>query len=402
MDWRPSHSSQMISFPEALALLLEHTPQLTAESCRIEQASGRLLRSAIHADREFPPFDRVMMDGFALRAADLSTCRIFHITGSAPAGSAAVHLTDEDGSCVEVMTGAPLPIEADCIVPVEETSRTGIDEVIIADSFDPVAGCYIHRAGADAAKGEMLLKPGTLLGSREIGVAASCGAALLEVSRLPEIAVIATGDELVAVDEVPAAHQIRQSNAHAIACCLSRAGFPVAWVDAMADDSDGRLLAERIHACKFVVLTGAVSKGARDFIPAMLDSLGCKRLFHGVAQRPGKPAGCWIGPAGQVIMALPGNPVSALTGLHAFVLPALAVAAGMPLPKLRYLIPQNGINGLPGMTQHLPVVILQDGRAQAAATGNSGDFIGLLRSDGFITLPPRGTLSAAVPFTPWL
>jgi molybdopterin molybdotransferase len=338
----------MISFPEALAALLKNLPVLATEPRRIEEAGRRVLRVDIRADRAFPPFDRVMMDGFALRAADLITNRHFHITGSAPAGRAAVCLSESPASCVEVMTGAPLPLGADCIVPVEETHLLGTNEIIIADSFDAVAGRFIHKVGSDVGEGEILLKPGTLLGSREIGVAASCGAGVLEVSRLPKISVIATGDELVAVDEIPAAYQIRQSNAHAITCALQRAGYPPGHVGTLGDDETEAMefLRERIDKCDWLVLTGAVSKGARDFIPALLDSLGCKRLFHGVAQRPGKPAGCWIGPAGQVIMALPGNPVSAITGLHAFVLPALAVASGLPHPELRQLVPPNGVDGL--------------------------------------------------------
>lgn len=101
-------------------------------------------------------------------------------------------------------------------------------------------------------------------------------------------------------------------------------------------------------------------------------------------------------------MALPGNPVSALTGLHAFVLPALAAASGLPVPKQRLVIPAEHIDGLPGMTWHLPVTLGDDGRGRSAPTGNSGDFIGLLKSDGFVTLPPRGGISTAFPFTPWL
>lgn len=394
----------MLSFREALDLLLKHTPLLPVERCRIEQATSRVLRGEISADRAFPPFDRVMMDGFALRSADFNAGRRFRITGSAPAGSPVVALSATPDSCIEVMTGAPLPIGADCIVPVEEISRINSDEIAIADSCEAVAGRFIHRAGSDASEGVALLKPGIRIGSREIGVAASCGAGWLEVSRLPNIAVLATGDELVAVDETPAAHQIRQSNAHAIHSALQSAGFPVRHVGTLGDDviASANVLREQLAASDWLVLTGAISKGARDFIPALLDSLGCTRVFHGVAQRPGKPAGCWMGPAGQVIMALPGNPVSALTGLHAFVLPALAVASGLPVPKPRLVIPQGRIDGLPGMTQHLPVTLGDDGRAQAAATGNSGDFIGLLRSDGFITMPPRGGSCAAFPFTPWL
>jgi molybdopterin molybdotransferase len=391
----------MIPFREALELLLKHTPLLPVERCRIEQAAGRVLRGEIRADRAVPPFDRVMMDGFAFRSADFQMSRRFYITGSAPAGCPVVVLSDSSCSCVEVMTGAPLPVGADCIVPVEETSPLDSNEITIADSFDAVAGRFIHRAGSDASEGRVLMEPGRLLGSREIGVAASFGATWLQVSRLPKIAVIATGDELVAVDETPAAHQIRQSNAHAISCALQRAGFPPAHIETLRDDSNADLLRDRMATSDWLVLTGAISKGARDFIPAMLDSLGCTRVFHGVAQRPGKPAGCWIGPSGQVIMALPGNPVSALTGLHAFVLPALAAASGLPLPKPRMVIPHGRIDGQPGMTHHLPVKLGDDGRATAAATGNSGDFIGLLKSDGFITLPPRGGICAAFPFTPW-
>lgn len=394
----------MHSFPEALDLLLKNTPLLSIERLRIEAAAGRVLRREIRADRDVPAFDRVMMDGYALRSADLLEGRVFRVAGQAPAGRETALMPDQPGCCLEVMTGAPLPQGADCIVPVEETTRTGQEEITVASSFGHVVGRFIHARGSDAREGDLLLESVFLLGSREIGVAASCGAAWLEVSRKPVIAIFSTGDELVPVDETPAPHQIRQSNGHAIRCALERAGHPPGHVETLADDPDAArgILESRLVASDFAVLTGAVSKGSRDFIPGLLDSLGCTRLFHGVAQRPGKPAGCWIGPGRQVIVALPGNPVSALTGLHAFVLPALAVSSGLPVPKPRLVIPSGRMDGLPGMTQHLPVTFGADGRVQAAPTGNSGDFIGLLKSDGFVTLPPRGGISTAFPFTPWL
>jgi molybdopterin molybdotransferase len=391
----------MIPFREALDLVLKHAPRLDAESCRLENASGRVLRQEIRADRAFPPFDRVMMDGYALRSADLLVGRVFHVSGQAPAGSETKVLPESTSSCLEVMTGAPLPLGADCIVPVEETSKSGADEITITSGFEHVAGRFIHTAGSDAAEGEVLLEPGVLLGSRQIGVAASCGIAMVDVSKLPRITIIPTGDELVDVDETPAPHQIRQSNGHAIRCALQCAGFPAVKAATMCDDARAEDLRIHLESSDWLIITGAISKGSRDFIPAMLDSLGCTRLFHGVAQRPGKPAGCWLGPAGQIIMALPGNPVSAITGLHAFVLPALAVVSGLPLPKLRLVIPAEPLIGLPGMTHHLPVILGSDGRVQAAPTGNSGDFIGLLKSDGFVTLPPRGVMQAAFPYTSW-
>jgi molybdopterin molybdotransferase len=370
------------------------------EMARVEAAHGRVLRQPVHADRDFPPFARVMMDGYALRAADLHLSRRFHIAGSAPAGKPRAVLPQEVAACLEVMTGAPLPIGVDVIVPVEETTRVG-GMVRVSDEFEAVPDRFIHHAGRDAKDGDLLLKAGIRLGSREIGVAASCGAAVLEVSRLPRIVVIPTGDELVAVDAVPEPHQIRQSNGHAIRAALGREGYSAELAVPLGDDARIDELRDILETNDWLVFTGAISKGARDFLPGLLAQLGCACLFHGVAQRPGKPAGFWLGPQGQAIMALPGNPVSALTGLHAFVLPALAVASGLPQPTPRRVIPASPLNALPDMTLHLPVCLDETGRVHAAPTGNSGDFIGLLRSDGFATLPPRGAIQAAFPFTPW-
>lgn len=391
----------MIPFSSAIDLLLKQVPIMLTARIRIENAAGRVLRQEIRADRDFPPFDRVMMDGFAMRSADFNQGRRFRLTGIAPAGQPAATLPQSFHVCLEVMTGAPLPIGCDCIVPVEETTRFA-DDITVSDSFDPVAGRFIHRRGSDTLSGEILLTPGTLLGSREIGVAASCGAAVVEVSQHPRITIIPTGDELVDVDAQPAPHQIRQSNGHAIRASLQRAGYSSLLMEPLKDDANADDLRSALESSDWLILTGAVSKGARDFVPELLDSLGCQKLFHSVAQRPGKPAGCWVGPSGQIVMALPGNPVSALTGLHAFVLPALAVALGLPQPKPRQIMPTQTLSGLPGMTHHLPVKLCDDGRARPAPTGNSGDFIGLLSSDGFVTLPPQGEVSSALPFTPWI
>jgi molybdopterin molybdotransferase len=397
----------MLPFPAALERLLSHIPAQPAERCRLEEAAGRVLRAEVRTDRAVPPFDRVMMDGHALRLADWRAGhRRFRVTGVAPAGHPTVTLESAPGSCVEVMTGAPLPIGADVIVPVEESILNESNEVTLRDTTDLAAGRFIHRCGSDAAAGALVLSPGVVLGSREIGAAAACGAGWLEVSRRPRLAVLATGDELVPVDAQPLPHQIRQSNAHALTAALQRAGFSPAHTATLGDDPAGsaRTLADRLATSDVLVLTGAVSKGARDFVPAMLTGLGCTCLFHGVAQRPGKPAGCWLGPAGQVVIALPGNPVSALTGLHAFVLPALAVAVGRPPAPARRVLPDERVDGLRGLTLHLPVT-LREGRVNPAPTGNSGDFIGLLASDGFVTVPPREeapAAAAALPFTPWL
>jgi len=396
----------MISFPDALSRLLGEVRPSPVESCRIEHAAGRVLRAPVVADRALPPYDRVMMDGYALRWRDWNSgLRSYSIAGVAPAGQAALPLPEAAGTCVEIMTGAPLALGADCIVPVEEVAGIDGTRVTFLENAEVVAGRFIHRSGSDVIEGEVLLETGRRLGGRETGVAASCGFPWLEVSALPKIAVIATGDELVEVGARPESHQIRQSNAHAIAAALTRAGFPPSRVMACGDDVERvePVLRAVLEAHEWVILTGAVSKGARDFVPEMLTRLGYRRLFHGVAQRPGKPAGCWVGRAGELVIALPGNPVSAITGLHAFVLPALAKAAALDLAIIPVHL-EGAERGLPDFTWHLPVRLIGGSRVTPAPTGNSGDFIGLLASDGFITMAPRtdGPAGPSFPFTSWL
>ncbi len=395
----------MLSFRKAFDLILENTPLLAIERCRLEDAAGRVLRQNVTADCPFPAFDRVMMDGFALKSADWQAGRrSFRISGSAPAGREQVVMTEESGTCVEVMTGAPCPLGADLIVPVEDVISIQSEGVRFTEQSEQVPGRFIHRAGSDASEGQVLLESGCMLGSREIGVAASCGITWLDVSCLPKIAVVATGDELVGVDQIPAAHQIRQSNGHSLAAALTRPGHRPSSVSVLSDEiSDATpLIKKLLDENDWLILTGAVSKGSRDFVPLLLGELGCRLLFHGVAQRPGKPAGCWIGPGGQMIMALPGNPVSAVTGVHVFVLPALAVASGLIQPLQRHVLMEDRAQCMPEFTRHLPVTFTADGRAEPANTGNSGDFIGLLKSDGFVILPPRGNETNVYPYTPWL
>lgn len=395
-------NSGPIPFGVARQLLFSQVRRFEAEPCSLAHTVGRVLRQDIMADRDVPAFDRVMMDGFAFRSEEIPRFGRFTIRGIAVAGKPAPGLSDAPGRCVEVNTGAPLPAGADTVVPVEEVIRDG-DEVRLLAAESACAGRFIHRVGSDAVAGQVLLRAGRRIGAREIGIAASCGAGNLLVSRLPAIAVIATGDELVRVEEFPKPYQIRQSNAHALTAALRGAGYPVLINRSIGDDPDLAMsgLRQALELCDWIILTGAVSKGSRDFVPECLSRLGCSNVFHGVAQRPGKPAGCWNGPEGQTLMALPGNPVSALVGMHAFVLPALDVALGTPPAKPEWVLPAGEIQQIPGMTQHLPVSLDAARRALPSPVGNSGDFIGLLASDGWITVPPRGEAATAFPFTPW-
>ena len=402
----------MLAPAAAEKLILENLAPFPREDCPLASAHGRVLRAEIRADRDLPPFDRVTMDGYAVRAAALAAGgRTFRVEAVQAAGMRAFKLGAAADACIEIMTGAVLPEGADCIVPYEETTRDGATMTVTGRTEPLVAGHALHARGGDHRVGEIIVRPGARLTGREIAVAAACGCATVPVSHLPKIAVISTGDELVEVGAAVAPHQIRRSNDLAIRATLAAAGYPGAERFHLRDvrhEIEHRLwhiLAE----FDIVIVTGGVSKGKFDYLPAELDRLGVKKVFQGVAQRPGKPL--WFGMSARrtPVFALPGNPVSAFTCLHRYVLPALAHASGLapePAPLVALAQP---VTFKPPLAYLLPVKLSRGPRAEVLAlpdpSNTSGDFSGLIGSDGFIELPaetsefPAGTLA---PFRAWM
>ena len=401
----------MLTPAEADLLIARHMRPFHREHCPLASAHGRVLLEGIRADRDLPPFDRVTMDGYALRsAAWAGGLRSFRVERMQAAGMRAFKLGEQADACIEVMTGAVLPTGADCVVPYEETERDGSRMTIHEGAAGFVPGFSIHRRGSDHRAGEEIVTAGSRLGGREIAVAAACGRSSLSVSQIPRIAVVATGDELVEAESPVAAHQIRRSNDHAIRAALALAGYPNAERFHLRDlpqEIEHRLwhiLAEY----EVVILTGGVSKGRFDLLPAELERQGVRKILQGVAQRPGKPLWVGVSDRGVLVFALPGNPVSAYTCLHRYVIPALELSSGVkpvgrrlvPLgsayvfrPKLACLLPVKLVNGPDGVTRAVPM------------PGNtSGDLSGLVGTDGFVELPadavefPAGTLT---PFRAW-
>jgi molybdopterin molybdotransferase len=396
---------------EAERLILENTAPLRREDCPLGGAHGRILRAEIRADRDLPPFDRVTMDGFALRSAALAAgVTTFRVERTQAAGMRAFALGEAADACIEVMTGAVLPKGADCVVPYEETRREGGSMVVTAAGAALGAGHAVHRRGSDHAAGEVMVPAGTRLTGREIAVAAACGCAVLTVSQLPKIAVVATGDELVEVESAVAPHQIRRSNDHALRAALVLAGFPIVERFHLRDvrqEIEHRLW-HIMAEYDVVVLSGGVSKGKFDFLPAELDRQGVKKVFQGVAQRPGKPF--WFGRSlrGTPVFALPGNPVSAYTCLHRYVLPALWRASGMTPPASRRVALAERVAFRPKLAWLLPVRLASGPGAELLArpdpSNTSGDFAGLVGTDGFVELPPGPAefpAGTGVPFYPW-
>ncbi len=366
---------------------------LPIESLPLTQCVGGTLRENVYAERDQPPFDRVTMDGIAVDSESLRRgLRKFQIQATQAAGSPALKLARGENA-IEVMTGSILPLAADCVVPVEQYDVA--DGVVSLKSSVTTAPYHnVHRRGSDSRQGTLLLESGTLLRAPEVAVAASAGMARVRVSSQPAVMVVSTGDELIEPGDPIADYQVRRSNSYAVAATLRRRGFARIGDDHVLDDED--MLRERLtlHLTthEVVILSGGVSMGKFDLVPKVLMQLGVQEVFHTIAQRPGKPMWFGIGPQGQSVFGLPGNPVSTLVCLIRYVIPAIAEAMGTRRPPPERLALASPVTFEPSLTYFLPVAIEHDdwGRPWAIPrpTNGSGDFLTLAGTDGFIELPP--------------
>ena len=321
----------MLSVAEAEAAIRGALRETDAVAVALDEAPGRILRQRVVAERDQPPFDRVMMDGIAIRHAALAAGRReFRLAGTLHAGDAPPAL-DADDACIEVMTGAVLPPGSDCVIPVERLQKRD-GRLVVAGDVRAEPRQFIHPRGSDHARGATLLQPGRRLTPIDVALLASAGMTRVEDSRKPLARVISTGNELVPAGQPIAGHQIRMSNGPALVAMLGASGLAEARHRHLPDepktlrDEIGELLA----ASDVLVLSGGVSMGQADFVPRVLDGLGVERRFHRISQRPGKPMWFGVGKDGQLVFALPGNPVSALVCCRRYVLPALSTVAALP------------------------------------------------------------------------
>lgn len=373
-------------------LIGEHVTCLPIESLPLAQCGGAVLRENVYGERDAPPFDRVAMDGIALRAADTREQREFRIQARQAAGDAPLTLAGGN-HCIEIMTGAMLPEGCDAVVPVERL-QVQADIARLEDGLAVTPGMNVHARGSDSAQGALLLAAGTRLAAPEIAVAAGAGMARVRVSSQPNIVVISTGNELVEPGEPVLPHQVRRSNAYAVLAALRQRGFRRVADDHVRDDAGELRTRLRFHldTHDVLILSGGVSMGALDLVPGALRELGVREVFHKVEQRPGRPLWFGVGPAGQAVFGLPGNPVSTLVCLARYVTPALYAAMGEAPVAPQRLALAEPFEVRHALTSFLPVRIVGDdwGRDWAAPrpTNGSGDFTSLTGTDGFVELPP--------------
>jgi molybdopterin molybdotransferase len=366
---------------------------LPIESLPLAQCVGGTLRENVYAERDTPPYDRVTMDGIAVDSERLRLgLRHFHIQACQAAGSPPLKLLSGE-SAIEVMTGSILPVATDCVIPVELYDVVdGVATLKAGAASTPYHN--VHRRGSDSRQGALLLESGTLLRAPEIAVAASAGMARVRVSSQPAIMVVSTGDELIEPGDPIAEFQVRRSNAYAVAATLRRRGFGRVGDDHVRDDEDMLRDQLKLHLTthEVVVLSGGVSMGKYDLVPKVLMQLGVQEVFHNIAQRPGKPMWFGIGPQGQSVFGLPGNPVSTLVCLIRYVIPAIAEAMGTRRGQPERLALAAPVTFDHPLTYFLPVAIEHDdwGRAWAKPRppNGSGDFLSLTGTDGFVELPP--------------
>ena len=360
-------------------------PQPAVEEVALLEASGRVLAEKIAADRDYPPLDRSMRDGYAMRSGDGT--RSLRVVGEVRAGEI------YDGECgegeaVEIMTGAPVPSGAGGVVMVEHVQRR--NGVVLVDR-PPKAGENINARGAEARRGDPMLDPGRRLGFAEIALLATAGKARVKVYARPRVAIVSTGDELVGVDENPKDHQIRNSNAYSLAIQTVRAGGTPLILPIARDDweSTGSAVARGLEA-DLLLLSGGVSAGKYDIVERVLAEFGAEFFFDRVRVQPGQPL--VFGRAqNKFFFGLPGNPASTMVTFEVFARAAVEMLGGESEPRLPLLHTRlaGPFRHKAGLTRFLPACLSPDGAALTPVPWKgSGDLAALGRANAFLVAEP--------------
>ncbi len=399
----------MIDAEQAWQCVLEHVRPGPSGRLPFLAALHHYLAAPVQADRDIPACDRSAMDGYAVRADDIPTVpTVLKVVGEVPAGSPSwPPLAARE--CVRIFTGAAVPPDADTVVMQEHVEPEGTD----ARFIQPVEkGRHIFRQGENARQGEILLPVGTRLNAAHAGICATVGCDTPEVHTRPSVAIMTTGTELKSVTDAVASHEIRDSNGPMLEAALAQNTFPCTRRSSIPDESDA-LLAElktALSESDVVLVTGGVSVGTYDLVPEVIQLAGGDIRYHGIGIKPGKPQLFAAFPDGKCVFGLPGNPLSVMTGLQEFALPALRRMAGCPAdtcrPVLRF--PLAADLSFKGKRQQYVMgrLIDRDGvtAAEAVRCAGSSDLVAAAHAVGAIVVPIGTRKLAAghvVDFRPW-
>lgn len=416
--------SELLSYAEAAACVVRHAKNIarskpTIERVKLAASAGRVLAETLRADTDQPPFARSTRDGYACRAAEISSYRALAVSGSTHAGDAPAGPLAR-GTVWEIMTGAPIPRGADAVVMLEHVEAVGSSDNPVIRLLPPrtiARGENIVARGAQARKGAPLLTPGTLIGAQHIALAASCGATELTVYARPRVAILSTGDELVPIATKPKPGQIRNSSSAMLAAMVAAAGGEP-WILPIARDTNKSLDAalKRAAAADLLLITGGVSAGKFDLVEPALTRIGARFHFTGVRMQPGKPvvfgelrktsATLIQGqnrakrqngtkrvqkPRSTQLCGLPGNPVSSAVTFLLFGAPIVAALAGRTELGPRFALARLSadVKAKPGLTRFLPAACTFAGaepEVALVAWQGSGDLAAMARANCFLVV----------------
>ena len=384
----------MISVAEAIQIVREQTRTLPSEPVSLANARGRFLAQDVVADSDLPPFDRSQMDGYALRASDIESVPAkLRIVGESAAGRG-WHNEMKPGEAVRIMTGAPVPAGADSVQQVELTHE--IEGGAQVEILEAVAlGRSIVKRGSEIKAGATVLNAGEQISAATMAVLASFGYAEVKVGRQPRVAVLATGSELVPVDQKPGRDQIRDSNNFTIGAYAELAGALVERLPLAGDDTNllKRQIAEAAERNDMVITSGGVSVGVYDFTKPALRELGAEFFFERVALRPGKPTVFARLPNGTLFFGLPGNPVSVSVTFNLFARTAMLAMQGARDTELPHdwAVLARSVKGAGERESYLPAELRTTDEGVLTATplkwGGSSDFVGFVRATSLIIVP---------------
>lgn len=399
------HYFPMIPVSEAIKIVLDHTRPLGTEKVPLESATARILAQDIVADSDLPPFDRSQMDGYAIRATDVESVPArLKIVGESAAGRG-WHNEMNSGEAVRIMTGALVPVGADSVQQVELTRE--IDDGTFVEILEKVSqGRSIVRRGAEIKAGEKVLSPGEQIQPGTVAMLASFGYANVQVAVRPRVTVLATGTELVAVNEKPSRDQIRDSNNFSISAYAQAAGASVERLPLAGDDADLLKLqiSQAANTADVVITSGGVSVGRYDFTKQALRELDAELFFERVALRPGKPTVFGRLPNGALVFGLPGNPVSVAVTFNLFARTAILKMQGakqMTLASSTAVLDKPA-KGAKERESYLPATSRTDDAGRLLVTplqwGGSSDFVGFARATALIVIArDTGMVEAGTP-----
>ncbi|MDX6384204.1 MAG: molybdopterin molybdotransferase [Blastocatellia bacterium] len=391
----------MIPISEAISIVLDHTPQLEVEPVALSEALGRVLAEDVIADCDLPPFDRAQMDGYAVRADDVArTPASLRIAGESAAGRG-WHHEMKPGEAVRIMTGAPVPQGADAVQQVELTRE--VDDAKFVEILQSVAaGRSIVRQGAEIKAGATVLQAGEGINAAMIATLASFGYAEVKVGRQPRVTIMATGSELVDVDQKPGPDQIRDSNNYTLAAYAKLSGAIVERLPLAGDDTAElkQQMGAAVERSDVLITSGGVSMGVYDFTKAALRELGAEIFFERVALRPGKPT--VFGRIGKtLVFGLPGNPVSVAVTFNLFARTALRSMQGAKQPKMieEMAVLTRDLKGAIERESYLPAVVHTDEQGtllvEPLKWGGSSDFVAFARASALVNVPAGTKIIAA-------